>query len=131
MDWIRQALTDYGKQLGLDTLAFGQHDVVTLRLASGAWLSIEPHTRGRTEEILVCFAHPLGADAARLRRTSLEKAHRSHGGIHPVQVATRGDGMQTELLTLIRLPHRLFTPQTLSHAVDYLDRWYRELTDAR
>lgn len=131
MHWVQQTIVDFGQQLGLARIDLGVDDGVRFCLASGTWLSVAPINRRNIDEILVCFSHPVGFDATRLRLTALQKAHRSNGGIHAVQIATRDNDSQVELLTLVRLPARGFTPQTLNHAVDYLDRWFVELKAGR
>ena len=131
MHWVQQTLADFGRQLGLAHFGLGTLGVAQLRLASGALLAVEPALRGRTEEILIYFSRPLGFEATQTRRAALAKAHYSNNGPYAVQIATRGEGAQSELLMLVRLPQRGFTPQTLSHAVDYLDRWFSELRDGR
>ena len=131
MDWVQQTLADFGRQLGLASFGLGTHGVAQLRLASGALLAVEPVRRGQADEVLVYFSQPLGFDAARLRRRALEKVHYSNSGPYAVQIATRGNGPQSELLLAVRLPDRSFTPQTLAHAVDFLDRWFAELRDGR
>ncbi|MBS1196622.1 MAG: hypothetical protein H6R18_407 [Proteobacteria bacterium] len=131
MSWINETLAEFGRQMGLSNFGPGMHGVAQLRLESGALLAVESVQRGRADEVLVCFAQPLGFDAENLRRRALEKVHFSHGGPYPIQIATRGDGSQTMLLMLIRLQDRAFTVQTLSHAVDYLNRWFDELREGR
>lgn len=131
MNWVQQTLEDFGRQLGLSSFGLGTHGVAQLRLASGALLAVEPVQRGRTDEVLVYFSQPLGFDATRLRQKALEKVHFSHSGPYAVQIATRGEGSQSELVIALRLPDRSFTPQALAHAVDYLDRWFSELRDGR
>lgn len=131
MNWIHHTLADFGRQLGLEHFGLGSQGVAQLRLSSGSQLAVEPCRRGDNEEILVYFSRPLGFDAVQYRRAALAKAHFSNTGPYAVQVATRGEGAQTELLMLIRLPQRGFTPQTLAHAVDYLDRWFADLRDSQ
>lgn len=131
MNWVAQTLADFGQQLGLDSFSLNTHGVAQLRLTSGSQLCVEPVQREHTEEILVYFTQPLGFDANRLRRKALEKAHYSNRRPYAVQVATHGEGQQAELIVLVRLPQQRFTPQTLGHAVDFLDRWLSELKNGR
>lgn len=131
MSWVHESLAEFGRRLGLDDFSTGPFGVAQLRLASGGLLAVEPVRRGMVDEVLIYVGRPLGFEADALCRRALEKAHFSHGGPYPVQVAARGDGAQAVLLILTRLPERAFTVQTLGHAVDYLERWFDELRNGR
>lgn len=131
MNWVTETLAEYGRQLGIEGFSLGQHGVAQLQLESGALIAIEPVRRGEAEEVLVYVIHPLRFDAATLRRRALEKVHYANGGLYPVQVATRGEGSDTSLLLVVRLPEREFTLPVLGRAVDFLERWFNELQSGR
>lgn len=123
MRWIDDAVTEFGKQLGITGLNLGRHGNAQLELGSGALLTVEPVRRGRQDEVLVSLGRPVGHQLPRLNRLALSKAHHSRGGALPIQVASRGQGTDAMLLAVVRLPQRGFTPQALAHAADYLGRW--------
>ncbi len=123
MAWIEDTLADFGRQLGIDGLDFGPYGVAQLQLASGGCIAVEPVRRGQEDEVLVYLARPVGHQAAQAVNVALARSHWRHGGALPVQVGLRGNGQDTQLLALVRLPERTFTAQTLAHAVDYLGRW--------
>lgn len=127
MSWIDDTLRDFGQQMGLPQLEFGRHKVAQLAFDSGAVLAVEPSQRGEVEEVLVYLSQPLGFGAERAIRQALIKAHHSNLGQMPVQVATRGNGPDTALLALVRIPARNFTLQSLDESFDYLKRWHASL----
>lgn len=126
-NWINDTLADFGRRLGIEQLDCGTHGVAQLALAGGGLIAIEPVQRGAAEEVLVYVGRRAGHDAPRLLRQALIQAHHRHAGNLPIQVATRGQGPDTLLLALLRLPAREFTPQSLDHAFDTLNRWLDEL----
>ena len=123
MSWIDDTLADFGRRLGLGSLDCGAHGVAQLALAGGGLIAIEPVRRGDVEEVLVYVGRRAGHDAPRLLRRALAQAHHRQAGAQPVQVATRGQGPDTLLLALLRLPVREFTPQSLDGAFGALNRW--------
>lgn len=127
MSWVNDTLAEFGRRLGIASLGFGAHGVAQLALPSGGWLAVEPVQRGDADEVLVYLGHPLGFDAPRRLRQALERAHFGHGGAFPVQLASRGQGAQTVLVALTRVPAREFTPQVLDQAFEALNRWVEAL----
>ena len=128
MGWIEDTVADFGRRIGLPELDFGTHGVATLSFDSGALLAVEPVQRGACGEVLVYLGRPLGYDAPRLVRAALKRAHFDQAGSMDVQIGTRGQGPDTLLVALIRLPEREFTPQALERALEYLNRWLDSLT---
>lgn len=127
MDWIRDTLQEFGRQIGMGQLEFNRHGLLQLSFPSGGFLAVEPSQPGAPEEVLVYMGRPVGHRAAGLLRTALTRAHAVDGGAPFVQVGLRGDGPDAALIALARLAERSFTPQTLSMTVQYLDRWLDEV----
>ena len=128
MSWVNDTLSEFGRQLGLTDLNFGEHGAAQLVFQSGALLAVEPVTRGDIDEVLVYVSRPVGFNGPRLLRQALVKAHFKEAGVLDIQVSTRGQGSDLALLALVRMPARNFTLQTLDHAFDYLNRWHDSLS---
>lgn len=128
MGWIEDTVADFGRRIGLPGLDFGTHGVAQLAFDSGALLAVEPVERGGRGEVLVYLARPLGHEAPRLVRAALKRAHFDQAGAMDVQIGTRGQGPDTLLVALTRVPEREFTPQALERALDHLNRWLDSLT---
>jgi type III secretion system chaperone SycN len=121
--WVHDTLADFGRQLGIDGLGFGNFGVAQLQLQSGAIIAVEPVRRLDLEEVLVYLGRRTGHQMATVLRKAMAKTHYSQGGAFPVQVGVVGAGPDAMLVALVRMPERAFTSQSLSHAVDYLTRW--------
>lgn len=127
MSWVHETLAEFGRQMGLPALDFGQHGVAQFVFESGVLLAVEPVQSGEHEEILVYMGLPVGYHGAVMGRMALAKAHHGEAGAMPVQVSLRGDAQDTLLIALVRLPAREFTLQSLGQAVDFLRRWFGSL----
>ncbi len=123
MNWIQDAVSEFGRQVGISSLDLGPQESIQLTFASGTVLAVEPVNRPEEEEVLVSLGRPAGHQVAPLLRTAFVKAHMANGGAMPVQIVTRGSGPQTLLVAVVRLQRRAFTPQALSQAVEFLGRW--------
>ncbi len=131
MNWLKDTVSEFGRQVGITALDLGTHDSVQLTFASGTILAVEPVLRVEEEEVLVYLGRPVGHQIASLLRIAMTKAHMANGGTLPVQVLMRGSGPEAMLLALVRLPRRSFTPQALTQAVDYLGRWLDQVQTGR
>lgn len=127
MNWIEDTVAEFGKQAGIPGLALGPQGVLQLGYKNGGLLALEAVQRGNQVEVVVYLGRQLGFQAAGVLKAALERAHFSHADPLPIQVALRGTGPDTLLLALVRLPERLFTPQSLTQAVDTLTRWLDEV----
>lgn len=127
MSWLDDTLAEFGRHLGIAALGFGAHGVAQLSLPGGGWLAIEPVRRGHHDEVLIYLGHPVGFDAQRLLPRALEQVHHASAGPFPVQVGSRGQGAQTRLVVLTRVPEREFTLQLLDQAFEALNRWVESL----
>lgn len=131
MSWIHDALAEFGHRLGIQHLDFGRYGVAQLAFEDGGLVALEPVRRGTQDEVLVYLARPVAHQAPLLVRGALAKAHLSHGGPMPVQVALRGNGPDALLLAGVRLHERAFTAQTLAQAVEFLGRWLDEVQSGK
>jgi type III secretion system chaperone SycN len=131
MPWIQDSLREFGRQQGLSQLDFNRHGVMQLDYPHGGFLAVEPAQPGRGDEVLVYLARPVGHQAASLLRTALARACAIDGGAPFVQVGIKGNGPDTLMLVVARLPERSFTSQALSATVQYLDRWLDDVQAGR
>lgn len=131
-NWVVDAVAQFGRQLGISRLGFGQGtNALSLAFADGGVLGLEQVQRDVQTEVLVYFSRPVGHQPLAILRTALRRAHVSQGGPWMVQVALSGQGTDTMLTAMVRLPERGLNAQQLGHATDYLDRWLSDLQNAR
>jgi type III secretion system chaperone SycN len=128
MNWVHEALLDFGRQLGLTAFGFGPRGVARLDFATGGMLGIEPAHAGG--DVLVYVGRPVGFQPASVLRAALTRAHWPEAELLPLQIAMRGTGADASLLALVRIPGREFTHQSLARVVDTLLNWCDEVCHA-
>ncbi len=124
MSWIHETVAEFGRQIGVPSLALDAQGVMHMQLQSGGVLGVEAVRRGHLDEILVYLGRPLGFDGAALLRRALVQVHVSQAHAVPVQVAMRGESPEALLIMAVRMPQREFTLPALGQSVDYLNRWF-------
>jgi type III secretion system chaperone SycN len=125
MNWLHDALAEFGRLLGLPALRLGDGGVAQLDLQAGGVLAIEPSPAG--DEVLVYLGRPLGFEGGAVLRSALEKAHHDAALPVAVQVAVRGHGPEALLLVMARVPAADFSVAALGRVTDYLGRWSDEV----
>jgi len=128
MGWVESTLQEFGRQIGVSDLGFGSQGVAHLQRADGGFLAIESARRGPYDEVLVYLGHPLGFNAGELVRGALDRVHFSHAGAWDLQIGTQGQGSDTVLIVLTRIPERAFTLQSLNAAIEHISRWLEAIT---
>lgn len=123
--WLQDAVSQFGRQVGLHPLALDDSGAAHIELQAGGFLSIEVARSGRTD-VLVSMARPLGFGAARLQR-ALESAHFASGNPFDLRVAVRVNGHEPFLCGVVSVPQRELTGQVLERVVEYLRRWFGEV----
>jgi type III secretion system chaperone SycN len=129
MQWVEDALSEFGRHMGLSQLAFGPGGLVELRLENGSVLTIEDQSIA-AEELLIHLRRPVGYQAAAWLRNALARCHAECHSPWPLQVALRGQGSEATLILLTRVTARGFTPQALSQAIEHQLRWSESLRPA-
>jgi type III secretion system chaperone SycN len=128
MNWVESTLLEFGRQSGIEQLNFGEHGVAQLVFESGSVLAVEMSQRsGLDEEVLVYLGRVVGFSAHNVVRSALERVHLSQAGAHSIQACLAGEGAQTMLLAIVRMPARLFTLQELHQTFDALRTWHDQL----
>ena len=124
--WLDDAVSQFGRNMGLPSLASDASGVVQLELQAGGVLAIEAAQGGAGTDVLVCLGRPLGFSGGRAVRKALESVHCASGHMLDIRVAVRGEGPQALLFGIVNVPQREFTAHTLERVVDYLRRWIEE-----
>lgn len=113
MDWIQQAISDFGDSLGIENLALDETDSVELTLDSGERVGILQLGDMADQEMLVYAGAPLRFDPLLQMERALQLANARYGVLPAVQTA-----ISNNLLILsIRLPAREFDLPALDEAV--------------
>jgi len=119
MSWTDATLADFGRQLGIDGLAFGPGGFVQFDWRDGAVLGIH---RG-SEDVSIYLVRQLDYDRPPVLRRALQLCDWRNGWPFAVQAGLRGDA---ELVFSARLPERDFTLPALEQAVELLGRLHEQ-----
>ncbi len=130
MDWFAETLDEFGRQLGLPSLALNAQGVARLELASGLEVTVEPQIRHGQQEALVAMAWPSGDEVARHAQQALRLANAANFPPFPLQLAVAGHGADARLIAATRLAARAFTAQSLSTAIGTLRDWLESVAAA-
>lgn len=125
MSWMEAELAEFGRRIGLPTLAFSSNGTCQLRLESGDHLAVDVVD----ERVVIYRRHPLPWPPPDMLERALRLCNTRSGG-QPVQVGLRGQGGETELVIALQLHARAFTAQGLEQCWDRLRRWLDQLGSA-
>jgi len=112
-------LRAFGEEIGIAGLAFGQRGSVAIRTESGRQLGVEQGEHA----MLVHLSQPASYDAADWLLKAWKRAHYSHAGDMPLQVALHDRDDERRLLVLARIRTAEFTVLRLHQTLDHLSRW--------
>lgn len=113
MDWIQQAVRDFGDTLGIEDLEFDASQGIELMLDSGVLVGISCLP---SQEMLVYATAPLDFDPLSELEQALRLSNARYGDLPPVQVAISNN----QLVLAIRLSTREFDLPALDEAVGRL-----------
>lgn len=123
MDWISQAISEYGQAIGLPDLALDEQHNLNLALENDEVLGIRHLADPTAGEVLVSCARPLGWNRPDLLRRALRLVDFRNLSHWPVQVALD----QQRLLFNLRVPERSFVHNVLEQAVAQLRQMHDKL----
>ena len=126
MDWIQQAIRDFGASIGVDDLVLDETQGVELTLDSGELIGISHLPDTATREMLVYATAPLHFSPLRQLEKALRLANARQGVSWLVQTAISNG----QLMLAMRLPARSFDLPALDEAVSHLMAMQQEAADA-
>lgn len=129
MNWIDQTIREFGHQIGIADLALSEHGSAQLQTQSGTVLGIEPVAGA----VLVYITAMLAFEEEGIKLRALRAADARRQPDFPLQIGVTGQGMETALIALTRIPERAFALPLLMQSFDTLRRWFDDLSknDAR
>ena len=126
MDWIQQAISDFGDSLGMEDLALDDNGSLELVLESGELIGIVHLAEAADKEMLVYAGAPLRFDPLAQMERALQLGNARYGVLPAVQTA-----ISNNLLVLsMRLPAREFDLPALDEAVWRLIDMQHDAADA-
>lgn len=121
MDWIRQAIGEFGNDIGMPELSLDAQSTLRLAIGENEILGIRYLPSSASGEVLVSCARPLAWNRPDLLRRALRLVDFRLASDWPVQVALE----EQQLLFNLRIPERSFVHNVLQQAVTQL----REMHD--
>lgn len=116
MDWIQQAVRQFGDTLDIENLYFDASDGVELALESGEILGIACSPELASQEMLVYVGAPLDFDPLLQMEHALWLGNARHGAAPYLQPAI----IDKRLILAVRMDARAFSLSTLDEAVWHL-----------
>ena len=113
MDWIEQAVREFGATLGIDELHFDARDGLELALDSGEMIGIAHSSALPSEEMLIYASAPLAFDPLPQMEAALRLSNARHAGAPYLHAAV----LDERLVLAIRLDARAFNLPALDEAV--------------
>jgi len=113
MDWIQQAVRDFGDTLDIENLQFDAAQGIELALDSGELVGIACSPELALQEMLVYVSAPLAFDPLPQMALALRQSNARHGAAPYLQAAITG----SRLVLAVRLDAREFNLPALDDAV--------------
>lgn len=113
MDWIQQAVRDFGDSLGIENLHFDAGRGIELALDAGELVGIACSPELPLQEMLVYASAPLAFDPLPQMELALRHSNARHGAVPYMQAAI----IANRLVLAVRLDAREFSLPALDDAV--------------
>jgi len=113
MDWIQQAVREFGETLDIENLQFDAREGIELTLESGEIVGIAYMPELASQEMLVYVSAPLAFDPLPQMALALQHGNARYGTAPYLQAAI----VQKRLVLAIRLDAREFDLPALDEAV--------------
>lgn len=123
MAHLQQALADFGREIGLPTLADSTGAGVQLRLESGALLGVAP----QGDAVVVHWAEPVRYDMAALLLRAMQQAGDARDAAQPVQVGLRSMPSGDWLVLATRFAADDVSARRIREASEFLHQWLADL----
>ncbi len=113
MSWVNEALADYGRSIGIDSLTFNEAGVASLKFELLGDLYIEQADAG----VLVYLMREIERPSAEIYAAALEVCHWQHNHAYQVNPSLRGERY---LILAVNLTEEDFSVPTLEQLLQLL-----------
>lgn len=125
MNWVTQAISDFGRSIGLPNLALDDDHRLQLLVEDDGILMIQHIPEIALPEVVVSRIEPLRFSAPSNLRQALRCADFRIPNTWPVQVGATDN----QLLIAIRIPERAFVMNALEQALTHLDAIHNKIIE--
>lgn len=116
MNWVHQAISDFGHSIGIPTLQLDQNNRLQLFLSENRRLQIQHLPDLALPEVVVSRVEPLHFASPAMLRQALRSPDFRYPSLWPLQAAAT----ENELLLAMRIPQRAFVVNVLEQALENL-----------
>ncbi len=126
MAWIEQSISEFGRSIGIASLALDADGGLRLGTESGGAIEVHHQRDFQPPVVLVMVSEPVGFNRGNRLRAALRLADFRRRPIVPVVVALDAD----QLVLATRMDERAFSHPALESALDQLDRLHQQIANA-
>lgn len=113
MNWVNQAISDFGISIGIPTLQLDENNRLQLTLSENRRLQIQHLPNLALPEVVVSRAEPLHFASPAMLRQALRSSDFRYPSLWPLQAGAT----DSELLLAMRIPQRAFVVNVLEQAI--------------
>jgi type III secretion system chaperone SycN len=126
MAWIEQSISEFGRSIGIASLALDAGGGLRLGTESGGAIEVHHQREFQPPVVLVMMSEPVGFNRAKRLRMAMRLADFRRRLTVPVLVALDAD----QLVLATRMDERAFSHPALESVLDQLERLHQQIADA-
>ena len=125
MSWIEQSIKQFGRSVGISSLAFDGDGALRLGTGSGGTIELHHQHELSPPALLIIVSELVGFNRAARLRAALRLADFRQQAVSPLHVALDGD----QLVLATRMDERAFSHPALEAVLDQLDRLHLHIAE--
>ncbi|MDO8300135.1 CesT family type III secretion system chaperone [Lacisediminimonas sp.] len=126
MAWIEQSISEFGRSIGIASLALDAGGGLRLGTESGGAIEVHHQREFQPPVVLVMMSEPVGFNRGKRLRTAMRLADFRRRPTVPVLVALDAD----QLVLATRMDERSFSHPALESVLDQLERLHQQIASA-
>jgi hypothetical protein len=119
MNWVDQVIAEFGRNIGISSLALDSRQRLSLGLASGKTLTIAHLSELPIPEVIISMSSPSNYSPTRVLIDMLQRPHFESTPGWTLQTGITEDS----LFFTLRIPERAFRLNTLENSIDAVERF--------
>ena len=127
MNWVNQAITDFGRSIGIPTLKLDQKSRLVLTLPEDRRIQIQHLPELALPEVVVSRSEPLHFAEPEILRLAMRSADFRYPSLWPIQAGAT----ESELLLAMRIPQRAFVMNVLEQALENLKALHERIKTSK
>ena len=120
MNWVEQVIAEFGRNIGIPSLALDSRQRLSLGLASGKTLTLAYLPDLPIPEVIVSMSSPSNYSPTRVLIDMLQRPHFESTPGWTLQTGITEDS----LFFTLRIPERAFRLNTLENSIDSVEKFF-------